>query len=117
MKFTSKMEGDVGILMLKGKLIGQPETDELYNHVKDFLNRNINKIVIDCKYVSWLGSVGIGVLMRSIMSARSAGGDVRFGGISKKVLDLFSITKIIGIIQVYNSETQAIESFNEKNNN
>ena len=36
MKFKDKIEDGIGILILKGKLMGYPETDELHDEMKSF---------------------------------------------------------------------------------
>ena len=65
MRFKDKVKGDVGIITLKGKLMGMPETDDLQGEVKAMLGQNINKIVMDLGGVSWINSIGIGAIMRA----------------------------------------------------
>ena len=47
MKFKDKIHGDVGVLALKGKLMGYPETDELHDEIRSFLGQGIKKILVD----------------------------------------------------------------------
>ncbi len=47
MKFKDKIHGDVGVITLKGKLMGLPETDELQDEVKAMMGQGIKKLVLD----------------------------------------------------------------------
>ena len=114
MNFIYEKQDDVAILTLKGKLIGPPETDKLHDKVLSLIEDGITKMVIDLKFITWMGSLGIGALMRCLMTIRRADGDLRLSGLSEKVKKLFSITKLIGIIQIYETENEAVKSFNSK---
>jgi len=39
MKFKDEIKGDVGILAMKGKLMGPPESDELHTEVRSLLGK------------------------------------------------------------------------------
>ena len=45
MRIKEKIEGDVAVLSLSGKMMGGPETAELQKHVKNLLADKIDKIV------------------------------------------------------------------------
>lgn len=111
MKIIEKLQGDIAVLILRGKLIGPPETDELHAQVKSLLARNINQIVMDMRYINWMGSMGIGAIMGCMIAIRNAGGDLRISGLTDKLESLFSITQIIGIIKTFRTSGQAIDSF------
>ena len=111
MKIIEKMQGDVAVISLKGKLLGPPETDELHELVKSYIEKNITKIVMDMRYVTWMGSMGIGAIMRCLITVRNAKGDLRLAGLTDKLESIFSITQVIGIIQTYKSANLAVDSF------
>ena len=111
MKIIEKMEGEIAIISLKGKLLGPPETDELHELVKSYIEKNNINIVMDMRYVTWMGSMGIGAVMRCLITVRNAGGDLRLAGLTDKLESIFSITQVIGLIKTYKSISQAVESF------
>jgi anti-anti-sigma factor len=111
MHFVEQNFGDVRVLSIKGKLTDTPETDQLHERIKLILDEKQTKIVLDLKHVHWLASVGIGAIMRCVMTVRTAGGDLRLTGLTDKVLNIFSITKLTGVIDVYDSVHAAVESF------
>jgi len=117
MHFVEQKHDDVWVLSIKGKLVDTPETDKLYAKVKAIIENEVKKIVIDLQHVSWIASVGIGVLLRCYTTIRNSGGDLRLTGLSEKVQNLFSITKLTGIIQIHNSVAEAIKSYENKQSN
>jgi len=111
MHFVEQNFGDVKVLAIKGKLTDTPETDQLHAKIKLFLEDNRNKIVLDLKHVHWLASMGIGAIMRCVLTVRNSGGDLRLTGLTEKVLNIFSITKLTGVISVFDSVQEAVDSF------
>jgi anti-sigma B factor antagonist len=114
MHFVEQKHGDVLVLSIKGRLVETSETDKLYAKVKTIIENQVKKIVIDLQHVSWIASVGIGVLLRCYTAISNAGGELRLTGLSEKVQNLFSITKLNGIIQIYKSVAEAIKSYENK---
>ena len=111
MKIIEKMQDNIAILSLKGKLLGPPETDELHELVKTYIEKRQINIVMDMRYVTWMGSMGIGAVMRCLITVRNAGGDLRLAGLTDKLESIFSITQVIGLIKTYKSTSLAVESF------
>lgn len=102
---------DVMILTLKGKLNVLEETEKLNIQIKSVLERDINKIILNMKNLSRISSLGIGGIMRAMTIVRDAGGDLRLAGLDDNVKNIFSITKLIGVIQIFDQADQAIASF------
>jgi anti-sigma B factor antagonist len=64
------------------------------------------------KNLSRISSLGIGAIMRAMTNVRNAGGDLRLAGLDDNVKNIFSITKLIGVIQIFDQVDQAVTSFN-----
>jgi len=111
MRIKTKTVGDVGAIILNGKLMGEPDTTEVHNEVKSFLGENINKIVIDLKNVRWMNSLGVGALMSSYTTVKNHDGDLRLSGLTEKVRSLMLITQLIKVFNTYETVDEAIKSF------
>jgi len=111
MKFKDKIEDGIGILTLKGKLMGYPETDELHDEMKSFLGQKVKNIVIDLNSVSWMNSMGVGSLMRCLTTIRNAEGDLRLARMSEKARSVFVITQLISIFKIFETVKEAKDSF------
>jgi len=113
MHFVEQHFGDVYVLSIKGKLTDSPETDELHTRVESYLKSQVKKIVIDLKHVNLIASAGIGALMRCVTTARKAGSELKFAGLSDKVRSIFAITRLDGILPVYDTVNAAVQSFSD----
>lgn len=111
MKFKDKIHGDVGVITLKGKLMGLPETNELQDEVKAMIGQGIKKIVLDLDGVKWMNSLGIGALMRGHTTVRNADGQFCLARIAEKVNSVLMLTQLIRIFKTHETVKQAIESF------
>jgi anti-sigma B factor antagonist len=114
MRFKDKIYGDVGILSLKGKLMGIPETDDLNDEVRSLLGAGIKKIVLDLDGVKWINSLGIGAIMRSHTTVSSVGGKFCLSRIADKVQSVLVITQLINIFETFESKEDAIASMQSK---
>ncbi len=111
MKFKDKIHGDVGVITLKGKLMGLPETDELQDEVKAMIGQGVKKLVLDLDGVKWMNSLGIGALMRSHATVTNAGGQFCLARIAGKVNSVLVLTQLIKIFKTYETVNEAVESF------
>ncbi|MCH7494868.1 MAG: STAS domain-containing protein [Candidatus Marinimicrobia bacterium] len=111
MHIKEKIEGDVAILSLSGKMMGGPETQELQTHVKGLLNDKLTKVVVDLAKVKWMNSSGLGALMGSLTSMRNADGDLRIANVTEKVKSLLMITQLMTIFKTYESVDRAVASY------
>ena len=112
MEFKTKILGDIGIIVLKGKLMGSPDTDILNDEVKALMKQKIKKIVLDLHDVDWINSSGIGAIMRTFISVNNIVGQFRLVRISAKVSDVLDLTQLIRIFKPYESLDEAIKSLN-----
>jgi anti-sigma B factor antagonist len=111
MKIEMKEVGDVSVMILKGKLMGGPETIEVHEQVKSLIDQDRKKVVIDLSHVAWMNSSGLGTMMGCLTSLKNAGGDLKLAGVTEKVKSLFMITKLITIFETYDSADQAAAAF------
>jgi len=113
MHLKEKLYDDIDVISLKGKLAGADDVQTLHIAIKGRLEDKINKIVIDLKDVTWVGSVGIGILICCLTTIRNAGGELRLCGLNDKVKKLLVMTKLDNVFDVYQNTDQAIQSFNK----
>ena len=113
MEIKSEVHSDIGVITLKGKLMGLPHTEVLNEEVKKLMKQDIKKIVLDLHDVDWINSSGIGAIMRSFISVKNIVGELRLARISAKVADVLDITDLIKIFNPCDSIDEAIESLKE----
>ena len=111
MALKEKMAGDVAVLTPKGKLMGGPETVGVHDRIKELINTEVKKVIIDLSKVKWMNSSGLGALMGAMTTVRNADGDLKLACVTDKVQSLLMITKLITIFETYESVEEAVDSF------
>lgn len=111
MKIDVKNIQDVAVLVVKGNLMGGPETIAVHEKVKELIEEGMTKVVIDLSNVKWMNSSGLGTMMGCMTSLKNAGGDLKLSGVTEKVKSLFMVTKLITIFDTYDSAEDAVGAF------
>lgn len=113
MKITEDLIGDVAAIRLSGKVIGGPELMDLKEVFQTQVNNDCKKIMLDLGNVTWMDSSGLGVIVGGHTTISRADGKMKILNATKKIHELFIITKLITVFDTYTSEEEALESFRE----
>ncbi|HYX23985.1 MAG TPA: STAS domain-containing protein [Thermoanaerobaculia bacterium] len=111
MDVSKRQAGDVTILDLKGKItIGSGDV-QLRNAVQEVMNSGATKVLINMAGVSTIDSSGIGELVSAYTTATNRGAKLKLANLPAKVTDILTITQLITVFDVYDSEDAGIKSF------
>jgi anti-sigma B factor antagonist len=110
LKMTN-LENGIVVMELKGRFIGGDETDELKNAIQELNGLNNTKLVIDLEKVLYLNSVALGTLVATHTHYTKGNGKVKLCGITQNIENIFVITKLTLVFEVYESQAEALSSF------
>ena len=111
MNVNTRQAGDVTILDLKGKItIGSGDV-ALRNAIQEVMNSGAKKVLINMADVSTIDSSGIGELVSAYTTATNRGAKLKLINLPAKVTDILTITQLITVFDVYDSEAEGISSF------
>jgi anti-sigma B factor antagonist len=113
LKIKEEMKGDVLVVSLSGKVIGGPELMDVKTVFQNAVNQNILKVLLDLGKVTWMDSSGLGVIVSGHTTLSRADGSLRILNATRKIHELFIITKLITIFETYNDMQEALNSFGE----
>jgi anti-sigma B factor antagonist len=108
---TSTLDNGIGLIEVKGSLVGGDETVELRQAVAGFVDREYQKLIIDLSKVTYLNSTAIGVLVSAHTSYTRKGWQVKMCGVNNNINNIFVITKLTLVFDVKDSREDAIKSF------
>ena len=111
MEIEERASGGVMILELKGKLtIG--EGDELLkDKVNSLIQQGHQKLLLNLEGVPYLDSTGLGEIVRTYTTVSRQGGQLKLLNLTKRIEDLLAITKLLTVFETFESEPEAVESF------
>lgn len=110
-KITTLQNGEIGVIEVKGSLVGGDETDELRNAVADLIEQGNKKLIIDLGKVTYLNSTAIGVLVSAHTTYSRNKGNVKLCGINKNINNIFVITKLTMVFEVCETREDAVKAF------
>lgn len=106
-----KRIGRVTVLDITGRLT----IDQAAQHLKDKINSLVAQqrtdIVLNLENVPYIDSGGLGQLVASYGSVMKAGGAMKLLNISSRNHDLLSITRLVTLFESFDSEADAVRSF------
>ena len=111
MKIEERALENVVVLDLKGKLtIG--EGDELLKEtIQKLMDQGHNKLLLNLEDVPYVDSAGLGEIVRTYTTVSRQGGSLKLLNLTKRITDLLAITKLLTVFDTFESEAEAVSSF------
>jgi anti-sigma B factor antagonist len=111
MQIEERPVGDVMVLDLKGKVTLGEGDELLKDKVNSLVNQGQRKIVLNLADVPYIDSAGLGEIVRTYTTVSRQGGSLKLLGLTKRITDLLSITKLLTVFETYEKEADAVRSF------
>jgi anti-sigma B factor antagonist len=106
-KVKSTSVGEVRVVTPRGEFIGGNETDELRAALA--AEADAGMLLVDLADVRYLNSTALGVLIAAHTTLAKKGGRMGLCNISKSIENLFVITKLVLVFNVYGSLEEGLE--------
>jgi anti-sigma B factor antagonist len=111
MNVSVRQHDNVTVLDLKGKLTIGAGDIALRNAVVEAVNSGAQNVVINLRDVSTIDSSGVGELVSSYTTATNRGAKLKLCNLPAKVQDILHITQLITVFDVFDSEAEAVQSY------
>jgi len=111
MRIKQKLQGDIMVMELSGKLVGGPNFDKVHLEIKDLLDQGNRKFILDFSGVAYISSIGLGMITASYQSIRKADGILKLCSLNKRTLSVFYVTKLDLILDTFESREDALQAF------
>ena len=112
LEVTERQAGDVTILDMSGAVRMGEGSIELRNPIRGLVDGGKKKILLNLAEVGYIDSSGIGELVSSYTAINKDGGQLTLLNLKQKLRDLLTITKLLTVFDVYETEPEALNSFN-----
>jgi len=103
--------GRVTVLDLVGKLTIDQGAQRIKDKVNSLIAQGRTQIVLNLKEVPYIDSGGLGQLVASYGSVKKASGIMKLLNVNSRNHDLLSITRLVTIFDSFDSEAEAVQSF------
>ena len=110
LEIETVVQGEVAVLHCRGRIIYGDQADALRERVNAVLQQT-PRIVFHLGGVRDMDSGGIGRVVGMVLSARRAGGDIKFCHLTPQVEHVLQITGLLAVFQVFATEEEARRAF------
>jgi len=97
------------IIALSGD-IDMYSSPELRDKLMVLVKKKIPALFVDFKKVSYIDSSGIATFVEGLKGMKSYGGRLQFFGVPKKIMEIFSFSKLDKVFEIYGNIEDAFNS-------
>ena len=113
MQMKEEIKDNVLVVHLSGELMGGEATLAFQKRIEEAIREEHVNVVVDMADVKWMNSAGLGILMGCLTTLRGSDGDLRLVNVPERVRRPLEITKLDGVIGIFASMKDAVQSFKE----
>ena len=111
MVIEERIIGDVTVLDLKGKMTLGEGDELLKDKINSLIHQGQKKLLLNLEGVPYIDSAGLGEIVRTYTTVSRQGGNLKLVNLTKRITDLLSITKLLTVFETFDSEPDALKSF------
>jgi anti-sigma B factor antagonist len=111
MTIEQRLTNGVAVLDLNGKLALGDGDGLLKDKVRSLIFQGHKDIALNLGGLSYMDSAGLGELISVHSTTTNAGGHIKIFNLTKRVSDLLTITKVLTVFDVFESEQETLKSF------
>lgn len=111
MVIEERIIGDVTVLDLKGKMTLGEGDELLKDKINSLIHQGQKKLLLNLEGVPYIDSAGLGEIVRTYTTVSRQGGNLKLVNLTKRITDLLSITKLLTVFETFESEPDALKSF------
>ena len=111
MDIVERTVGGVVILDLKGRLILDDGEKDFRQKVDTLIDAGRMNILVNFDAVTYLDSAGVGAVVWKFVTLKRKGGMLKLLNLQTKSHRVLSVTKILTVLESYDSEAAALKTF------
>ena len=111
MVIEERIIGDVTVLDLKGKMTLGEGDELLKDKINSLIHQGQKKLLLNLEGVPYIDSAGLGEIVRTYTTVSRQGGNLKLVNLTKRITDLRSITTLLTVFETFDSEPDALKSF------
>jgi anti-sigma B factor antagonist len=111
MQMTERQVGSITVLDLAGTITIDEDAGRLKDKINSLIQQARTSVVLNLADVSYIDSGGLGQLVASYAALAKAAGALKLLHLTKRNHDLLSITRLVTVFQAFDTEEEALRSF------
>lgn len=101
---------NITLIVLNGE-IGTETVNQFKDRIDQIVSDGNTRLVMDFQDVNYLNSMGLGVVAATLKKVKKTKGDLKLLNLSPAVQELFELTRLTKVFEIFDSEEAAVKSF------
>jgi len=106
-----RKQGQAQVIRLRGDLKIGEAVDSFRQALEELFGAGDHRLVVNIAEVPMIDSSGIGLLVRSLTTAKQRGGSLKLVNPSKLAMQTLKIVGLVNLFEIFNDEGEAVQSF------
>jgi anti-sigma B factor antagonist len=115
LQVESRHVGKVTVMKCAGRIVAGHESEHLHSEFSKLMEEH-KHFVLHLGEVNFVDSSGLGLLVRLAATARTARGDLKLCNVTKEVAHTLTMTNLNRLLEVQESEVDAVSAFYQRGN-
>ncbi len=111
LEITTREREGIVLLDLKGRITAGPDAGALRTAFEEATGNPEAKAILNLLHVDYIDSTGLGAMVMCATRIKKAGGAAKLLHLNRRNLELLVLTKLDTIFEVFEDETDAVNSF------
>ena len=110
MKIREEKFNDAVVCFLEGE-ININNSPELRKVFDGLIEKSQKKVIVNFSAVSYIDSSGLATLIEMFQRLKKIGGSLRFSNMEQKIRNVFEITKLHKLFEIFDTQEAALKDF------
>jgi anti-sigma B factor antagonist len=110
-KIKERRRDGIAILDISGNLMGGPDADAFNEVLRTLMHEGVRNFIVNLEKVRWVNSTGLGILISGYTTVKRAGGELKLLKITKRIENIFIVSKLSTVFHAFEDENEALRSF------
>ncbi|HNX74504.1 MAG TPA: STAS domain-containing protein [Candidatus Rifleibacterium sp.] len=102
---------NITLVVLRGE-IGAETVNQFKDKIDAIINEGRKRLILDFQEVTYLNPIGLGVIAATLKKVKKDKGNLKLINLTPSVQELFEMTRLTKVFEIFDSEESAIKSFN-----
>ena len=111
MTIGERLVGDVAVLDVKGGMTRDKGYGSVKKRFDELLDRGHLSLLLNLSHVPYMDSASVGELASSGITVRNRRGKLKIAASLSPVTELLAISKLDTVVEVFDTEAEALQSF------
>ena len=102
---------NVTVIQLVGRITLTDGTDLLRDTLQRLINERRTNLLLDFHEVPYIDSTAMAVVIRTLLTVRRQGGELKLLRVRGHVREVLTITQLSSVFEIFDSEAEGVASF------